>query len=507
MNDESQQAAKNRLRAVLFYLTLALVSGIPRVWGAFNLPNAFGDAYTYYEIISVMRAKMLAGAFTPADLHGFWLPLYQFVSALFSLPWDDAFYASKLVGALCGTAVCLLVYQITFRLTSSKPLSLIAFAAIALSPLHIHHSASSLTDVPHALPVLGSLYFAMERRWRAAALCAAAAGFMRVESWFLILLLPALQLLVERRVSALGIAITLASPVLWFYVCWKATGNPMAYFEERNRYILEYTAANPAVTVFTKERLLLDRDRLFVSTNYAVFAGCIAAACIIVYRTLREGFAKLTGDLYRITAAAVLFLYNIGFLLLAYITGNQPDIWSRYGLLFFALGLPVLAWAYMVITRQHRVLPYLAAPLIALAFYDQAKAQMDEFSTGVNDERAREAIALQLKETYRDDSEMIYCDDGNVRFLSGIARDRFANQLKFPDEPESFLARLRELRVRYAVCTSWETSALTVRFLHLREGEGDENFEPVAESASKRSGLKIRIYRISKPPETTKEER
>src|SRR5262245_27067024 len=278
-------------RSITLWAGLILVSGLPRILGAFLMPNAFGDAYSYLEFIEAMRSKMADGTFAIKDLFGFWLPMYQFICASASLLFGHTFYVAKLVSAICGTGVCLLVYQISLRLTDHRPLSLLAFALAALNPLHILYSSSSLTDIPHGFLVMASPYFALEKRWKTAAVFAAAAGFMRVESWMLIALLPALQFLFQRRVSLAALGIMIISPLFWFYICWKATGNAMDYFEARNRYIAEYASGNPVVTTFSSQRLRLDRDRLLVSTNLAVLCSCLAAALMIVRMIIKRMIA------------------------------------------------------------------------------------------------------------------------------------------------------------------------------------------------------------------------
>ena len=72
-----------------------MVAAVPRILGAFFLPNAFGDAYVYIRDIGVMSAKMRAGTFAITDLYGFWLPLYQFLSALINVFIGNGFYAGK----------------------------------------------------------------------------------------------------------------------------------------------------------------------------------------------------------------------------------------------------------------------------------------------------------------------------------------------------------------------------------------------------------------------------
>jgi hypothetical protein len=479
---------------------LLLVSGVPRVLGAFLLPNAFGDAYSYLEYIEAMRAKMAAGTFALKDLHGFWFPMYQLVCAVASLLFGHTFYVAKLVSALCGTGVCLLVYQISLRLTDHHPLSLLAFMLVALNPLHILYSSSSMTDIPHGFLVMASLYFALEKRWNVAAVFAAGAGFTRIESWMLIVLLPALQFLFQRKISLAPIGIMIVPPLFWFYICWKATGSAMAYFEIRNRYLADYTALNPAVTVFSSQRLLLDAKRLFVSTNLAVLLSCVAAVWML-FRKMVAGsmdwrkFGTAQVDFAGVTATNVFFFFNLGILVLAYFTGSQPDIWSRYGLIFFTLGLPVAAWTFLAL-RERRSKIIVAVVMLAVFAY-HTKDQISETVSCVIEESMRANVAAYIKEAHKNDPSLrIYCDDANVRFLSGLPKDRFLTAYNLPSDQDALLKRFDEAGVDFAVCANWEVSTLTKLFPKLRKGIGDSVFYPVTHTSAKRSGMEFWIYRF-----------
>ncbi|MBO0724022.1 MAG: glycosyltransferase family 39 protein [Blastocatellia bacterium] len=502
-NDQISEARVTALfgvRSILLWGGLALVSGIPRILGAFLLPNAFGDAFSYLGYIEAMRSKMADGTFAIKDLHGFWFPMYQFVCAVASLLFGHTFYVSKLVSALCGIGACLLVYQISMRLTDHRPLSLLAFALTALNPLHILYSSSSLTDIPHGFLVMASLYFVLEKRWKTAAIFAAAAGFMRIESWMLIILLPTMQFLFQRRVSLASLGMMIVSPLFWFYICWKATGNPLDYFETRSHYIAEYTAANPAVTIFSAPRLLLDLERLFVSTNFAVLCCCVAAAVIILKRMIAgridwRKFGASPPNFAGVTVTDVFFFSNLGFLLLAYFGGSQLEIWSRYGLIFFTLGLPVTVWTFLAITERRPKIIIGTAILAVFAFH--TKGQVVEMISCVSEEAAKSAIAAYLKEAHNNDPGLrIYCDDGQSRFLSGIPRDRFLTSYNLPNGSAALLKRFDEAGVKYVVCPNWEFSTLTASFPALREGEDDEVFHPVAHARSKHSRLEMWVYRF-----------
>src|SRR5262245_66536449 len=79
-------------RSIPLWAGLILVSGVPRILGAFLLPNAFGDAYSYLGAIEAMRSKMADGTFAIKDMHGFWFPMYQFTCAFISFFFGTSFY-------------------------------------------------------------------------------------------------------------------------------------------------------------------------------------------------------------------------------------------------------------------------------------------------------------------------------------------------------------------------------------------------------------------------------
>jgi hypothetical protein len=496
LTPDGQADKSPRSRSILFWTALILVAGVPRVLGAFFLPNAFGDAYAYYEAIEIMRSKIADGTFAIKDLYGFWFPMYQITCAAISYIFGHAFYVSKLVSALCGIVVCLLVYLITMRLTDHRPLALLAFALASLSPLHILYSASSMTDIPHGLLVMACLYFALEKRWKTAAVFAAAAGFMRIESWILIALLPALQFFFQRSVSLAACGIMIISPLLWFYVSWKATGNTMAYFEVRNRYIADYAAANPVVKTFSTQRLLLDAERLLISTNLGVLCSCLVATFLIIRRFVRQKFKRDSQDLAAVIATTVFFFYNLGFLLFAYFTGRQPDIWSRYGLLFFTLGLPVTVWTFLAITEEKPRLKLIIAAALAIIFVLQMKGQVSESASVVSEETARAGIANYLKGVHRDDpSSRIYCEDGNVRFLTGIPAERFLTSYQLPADTTVLLKHFDDAGVKYVVCNTWEVSQLVKLFPEVGNGKGNDIFHPVMRAGARYSKLEFWVYR------------
>jgi hypothetical protein len=324
--------------------TLIFVAAAPRLLAAFLLPNAFGDAGVYVRDIGAMSDKLVAGAFARNDLYGFWLPLYQLLCAVVCVVTGHPFYVAKVVAALFGTGVCLLVYALSRRLNVPQNAAWAAFALMALSPTHIFNSASSMTDVPHAFFVVASLFFVWQRRWLTASLLAALAGLTRVDGWLLAALIPALQLLTERRVSPFSVVVLLLPPAFWFYLSWHATGDWRACFAARQQYMDWLLSVNPHLATFAPPLVAQNTGALLLSVNLAVLAACVFA----VWRLAR----RRAEHFHELASASLFFFAFLGFLVAAYLTHKQPIIFPRYGLLNFALGLPALPWAFVKFTQD-----------------------------------------------------------------------------------------------------------------------------------------------------------
>ena len=406
---------------------LLLLAAIPRLFGAFFLPNAFGDAYVYIQEIGTLSTKISNGSFRLTDLFGFWLPFYQLMAALLNVAVKNGFYSGKIVAALFGAGTCLFVYLITQRLTGNHTAALWMFLVIALNPLHIFYSASAMTDVPHACLVLGALYFILSGNCIVAAIFGALAGFTRVESWMLVALIPLLQFIRERRISIVAFLILIIPPVLWFYISWKATGNWLACFVQRQQYHDWLLQMNPAIARFSLINILKDGATLLISTDIAVLVASFAAAWVVIKRAprlLKTGANR--PDAHNLLPPVLVFFAFLALLLVAYVTHQQPIIFPRYGLVLFTLGLPMLAWIFLHIRKRYpeswrKVLLAIIAVLVC-----DISIQFAGAVGTVNQYRAQRVVADYLREHFDPNSGgRIFCDEGTVRVLSGIPEEHF----------------------------------------------------------------------------------
>jgi Dolichyl-phosphate-mannose-protein mannosyltransferase len=547
-------------------LILFIAALVPRLAGALWLPNAFGDAYAYTEQIYYLRRGLLTGSFSVSNLFGFWLPLYQLICAGISAVVGSPFYIPKLVSAICGGGVCVLVYLLTWLVTSKKRLSLTCAMLVALNPYHILYSSSAMTDVPHAFFILLSAYCCIKNRWLLASICAIAAGLMRIESWILIPIIPLTQFLKESRISnqdrprlgwqrlvskrfltsiMLGLFLAVG-PLSWLYISWKATGSLEKYFEIRNNYIVETLATTPWLTSFSPARVGLDLLRLVYTTNPLVMYGAIVLLVVVLkQKSARAGRASLIArmllPLTNLLATAdglvlTFFSSHLAFLLLAYFTNNQPEIWPRYGLIFFTLGLPLLASRWLTVstrtarvsltgtarvspTGTTRVSPTVTARVSrahereartspgslaliyvpALVFALQFCVQLVDVTrlTVKNDPHV---IAAEFLEDQRnaDGSIKVYCEDGAIRVLSGIPLEEFKDQYNSPADDEKFLESLKDNQVRFLVYKDLPGSRLKEMISRIRAGTGSNGItlEEIVPRSRRNVKDTVIVYRV-----------
>jgi len=482
----------------VLWLALVLVSAIPRILGAFFLPNAFGDAYVYIRDIGVLSTKLTARTFAITDVYGFWLPLYQFISAVINVFVGNGFYTGKLVSAVFGVGSCLLVYSVTLQLTANRTAALLGFALIALNPLHIFYSASAMTDVPHAFFVSASLYFVLRRGWILAAIFAALAGSTRVESWMFIILIPLIQVLRDRRISFVGLLILLLPPLFWFYISWKATGDWLACFKARQQYHDWLVAVNPALAHFSLRAILKDGATLLISTDVAVLISAFVTGWLVVPKLTDLVAQRARSEKIRLILAPVIFFFAfLGLLSVAYVTHPQPIIFPRYGLILFCLRIPILAWCFLTIKqRKPQWARMLLISITVICVFDWS-VQFAGAVGSLNQYRAQRVVADYLRDHYQGTAGgRIFCDDGTVQVLSGIPINRFLTSSDAPNDPENFLKYLQEKKVEFVVFVANQVSTPVKLFPNSEYGDPIGPFEPVMNSHTEFMYTNIWLYRV-----------
>jgi hypothetical protein len=483
---------------------LALTAGVPRIVGAlFVHKEPFGDAYCYIEQVTMMRGKIVTGYLAIENLYGFWLPLYQFFCSIVSVPVNHPVYVSRLVAAVAGTGVCALVYVFSYVLTSNQRISLAAFLAIAFNPFHLEYSFSAMTDIPHALLVMLCLYFVITDRWKLAALMGAAACLIRLESWMLILLVPAIQVMRRRTWPVLTALILSTGPAIWLFICWKTTGDPLASFHAHNQYMAARLIAHPEFTRLTLDRLWIDANRIAYSLNIAVLVGCLAALWLL-FRDWRKSaglseWLKVNNPL----VCALFFFAYFGFIVFTYVTKNNTDIWPRYGLILFSLGLPLLAYVAQQIFRGRAALAQAALIIAMLIGFVQLKTQVEDLARFVTQKTRPETIANYLRQEYAaDPSIRVFCDSPEVRVMSGIPGDHFYHSFfdGIPKDREGFVGFLRTNGIKFLMIPEEDETSTPSQLFSPGQARDTGVFEGVIPPPDDRRADSLYRIRDKKPP-------
>jgi len=485
---------------LLFFLLLALVALISRVWAASLLPNAEQDGYSYAEIISRITRHFETGDFRLADLYGFWLPLFQLVTAGLNLFVHDALVSGKIVNVICGAASIVLVFDITRRLTGRVWPALLAFVLLLVDPLHLLYSAACMTDVPHGCLVLGSLWFAMQRRWLLAAIVAACASFIRVESWALIVALPVIQFATERRVSVGPFLILLVPPIAWLGITAAVTGNPLSYFHARTLYHAEYMDFHPGRHGFEWKIISEDLRNFLSGAGKMVSLGAVASGVIVMWQWIRSRTPPATG----LMAAVFFYGAMLGLILVAYISKAQPVLLPRYGLTFFATGLPLFCWALVQLvnrTNHHLAkLSLVVAVIVVVAIEAERKLPVLRKVQQDFDAQSRIAAAVVDRLDHTPEARC-FSDDVAVRVLSHLPPERFLRTSAARDsgvaDTEGFMSYLWAQNATLLVYFPTEDS-LPVKFLPQLERSDRSNISSfeLVDYAQSTFGPDIWLYRL-----------
>jgi hypothetical protein len=449
----TEQIRVGRARRFRNLALLSLIAGVPRILGALLVhKEPFGDAYCYLEQVAMLRGKIVGGYLAVENLYSFWLPLYQFFCSLVAVPLNRPVYVSRLVAALAGTGVCILVYVFSDLLTNNRKVALIAFLAIALNPFHVEYSFSAMTDVPHALLVMACMYFVITDRWKLAALMGAGACLIRLESWMLILLVPAIQLLLRRSRPILTMLIISLGPAFWLFVCWWTTGDPLASFHAHNQYMVARLSAHPEFAHLSLDRLWVDANRIAYGMNVAVLIGSLGALWLL-WRAWRNPTDRTEPAKFNdLLICSIFFLAYFGFIVFTYLTKNNTDIWPRYGLILLSLGLPLLAYAAQRVFKSHALWAQAVLGFGLAVGVAQLKTQTEDLARFITQKTRPEAIANFLRQQYAaDPSIKIFCDSPEVRIMSGIPGDHFYHSFfdGLPKDQAGFVEFLRAKHIKF----------------------------------------------------------
>jgi len=178
------------------------------------------------------------------------------------------------------------------------------------------------------------------------------------------------------------------------------------------------------------------------------------------------------------------------------LTHQQPIIFPRYGLILFSLGIPILMWLGLWV-KQHRpdLSRKILVSIIVICLFD-AVVELVGVAGELNRYKAQRTVADYLRDHFQPNEETrIFCDEGTVRALSGIAPEKFLTSSDAPKNREAFLSFLDEKRVDYLITIQREDSLPAKLFPWSVYGERIDNYESVMERHTEFLLTNIHLYR------------
>jgi hypothetical protein len=292
--------------------------------------------------------------------------------------------------------------------------------------------------------------------------------------------------------------ILLIPPLFWFYISWRATGNWLACFVQRQYYHDWLLAMNPALAHFALPSVLRDSAILIVSTDIAVLISAFVAAWF-AFRRRHISFTRpgLPEKWRMIRVPVVFFFAFFSLLVTAYLTHQQPMIFPRYGLLLFSLGIPILMWTLLRLGQQNpQRARLILVSVIVLCVFDGSVELVGSIGS-LNQTSAQRAVADYLHTHVNPNSNsFIFSDEGTVSVMSGLPEQKFLTSSDAPRDRESFLNYLKDKHVEYLVFVNKGDSTPAKLFPELQDGTGNDLFQPVLHAHARFLRMEIWLYRL-----------
>jgi hypothetical protein len=165
------------------------------LWGTQTIPSVDGTAY-------LRIAQSFAGGPAVETVHQYGYPLLVRLAQFFIPDWITA---ARVVAFVPGVLAIPLTWWVSRRFVGPVALRFLPVAAMALTPLPVRYSLTTMTDLPFMALLLGLLGCAARGRWLAAGLLGGAGYVIRPEGLLAALVVAALQAFRRNRAAALRV--------------------------------------------------------------------------------------------------------------------------------------------------------------------------------------------------------------------------------------------------------------------------------------------------------------
>ena len=297
---------------------------------------------------------------SPFETHGSnWLPGFKYLAGMFFLLVTDPSLSTRILNVIIGTLTLPVFYLLVRRLYGRDP-ALFSTALLAVLPLHVGLSASSLTEPSFLFSTVAATTLliaalqtpAVHRVYLSlSVLCLYWAVTTRYEAWLLIPLFPAYYYWKTRRLfGALSIlCLLLTFPAGWAGMHYLRSGEPAPFLHAQLQHA---TTAVGAVPVELVGALRILAYRSVSHLGWILVLGAIAGAIWWSARAIK-GHIDAEGALHG-SIVLVFWIFMLGF---AMFRGRSVvDRNLLFGLVLTLPFMPLMLARYLRRRRRYLVL-------------------------------------------------------------------------------------------------------------------------------------------------------
>jgi hypothetical protein len=393
-----------------------LVALVARVAFLVLFDNSFGHEIETYSKINLMVAWLFAGGGYPDTNFG---PLHTWLLRLVTLPFDDLVLPARTLSLVCGVLL-LIPFAHAVRLVFGSRVALVAAALLAVTPVHLRGSTTSLALSPYTLFLMCGLYYYLRAdhgsgrgHWVLAlsAVFLNLAGMLRFEAW---LFLPPLCLLLARKDLSQAIrfgAMCMVFPGIHLYTCHTQNGDWVSF-------------ATTSAGAFSYLKDVPLTHKLF-GWFVAFGRGMTVTTAVLAGLGLLYAAHKRKGALF-----AALFLFNYAIFQYKSLTNTSDPLMVRYTAGMTLMLLPFAAYvltaagdfiARKVGDSRVGIAPLLAAVMAQALFFSTVEGRQAALPDSVWQ------TALEIRELAGPDSVILAPVRYHPFFLveSRVPHDRF----------------------------------------------------------------------------------
>ena len=291
--------------------------------------------------------------------HGGWLPSYLYLPGLFHFVVDDPLVSTRIFNLILGS-LTIPLYYFLIRRVYDRPVALLASLLLAVFPLHIGLSVSSLTDISFLFATITSMLLLTgigegQGGWARLALCflfLSWAQMTRYEAWWVT---PAFALYYGLRTQSvkngvLALAIFSLVPSAWMLGNYFHGGHPLPAFHAVKHAV--YQGPHAATLVSARQLDVLEALKLLGSMTVSHLGGILTVAIVggVLWQLVL--ITRSANKPEQVMYLAVVCLYWLGLVYLAMNIG--ASVWNRFLLFAFVMSLPLAFFPFVGPLMSHR---------------------------------------------------------------------------------------------------------------------------------------------------------